>query len=71
MYWYRGVRCKLCKKMIALKDLEDRFEQFEADVRRITGFTVVCPHCSKESLYAHEHLETFPTEDRFKSEWRM
>ena len=71
MYWYRGVRCKMCKDMIGLKELEGRYEQFEADMSQLIQFTVACPHCLEESLYAREDLEAFPSENRVKSEWKM
>jgi len=57
--------------MIALRELEGRYEQFKADVSQLIQFTVVCPHCLEESLYARQDLEAFPSENSVKSEWKM
>ena len=71
VYWYRGIRCGTCKKMIALNELAESDEEPQADVARLISFSVVCPHCSQDLTYGGHDLVVFGSESQVKPEWKM
>ena len=71
MYWYRGIRCKSCKKSIALKSLAHKDEEPPGDMSRLISFGVDCPHCLKEFFYEPKDLIVFGTLDPVRPAWKM
>jgi hypothetical protein len=65
MPWYRGVKCKTCKRKLALKTITGP-EEGPLDPGGSSewiGAATKCPHCGQEYVYRRDDLMVFAIPD--------